>query len=162
MEFKQSPNYSKGRGGKKITHIVIHAMAGYYKGSIAWFLNPKAKVSAHYLISKKGEVIQMVKDEDKAWHCNKANGFTIGIELEDRDPGTKKNCLTDPNWCTEIELETAAKLTASLMKKHHIPIDNVVGHDSELMRKYGSLHNDPYKYFPWAKFRDLIEANLGS
>ena len=50
--------------------------------------NPKAKVSCHYLINRKGKVIQMVKDLNIAWHAGKSRwkNFknltnSIGIEL---------------------------------------------------------------------------------
>ena len=48
-----------------------------------------AKVSSHYLISKKGKIYQLVRDENVAWHAGKSrwekdinlNSKSIGIEL---------------------------------------------------------------------------------
>ena len=86
-----SPNYSKKiRPAKKIEFIIIH-----YTGmqseieSIKRLKNPRQKVSCHYLINRKGEVIQMVKDKNIAWHAGKSrwkefknhNTNSIGIEL---------------------------------------------------------------------------------
>ena len=60
-----SPNYSKKKRSKKdIKFVIIH-----YTGmqseieSIKRLKNPKTKVSCHYLINRKGEIIQMVKDK---------------------------------------------------------------------------------------------------
>lgn len=88
--------YSKGRP-KPITDIVFHSMAGSYSGTISWFRNPASQASAHYLVSSTGEVRQMVRDEDMAWHAGifdagrpparllpNPNYGSIGIELEDK------------------------------------------------------------------------------
>ena len=58
-------------------------------GSIKRLKNVKSKVSCHYLINRKGSVIQMVKDNYVAWHAGKSkwknfinlNQNSIGIEL---------------------------------------------------------------------------------
>ena len=62
IEYNFSPNYSdKIRLSKEIKFIVIH-----YTGmqseieSIKRLKNPKYKVSCHYLINRKGKIIQMV------------------------------------------------------------------------------------------------------
>lgn len=170
MKFIPSPNKSSRRG-KKVSHIVIHAMGGSFNGSISWFSNPKAKVSAHYLISKSGETVKMVEDKDKAWHANNANSWTIGIELEDGfftklgngKVALTRDCRNDPNWATEPMLKAAAEIVYTLMIKHSIPIKElearVVGHDSILMRKYGNNHKDPGKYFPWSTFYSLVREH---
>ena len=78
-----SCNYTSGRGGTTISAVTIHYTQGTYAGAIAWFQNCSAKVSAHYVIrSIDGQVTQMVKEADKAWHVGVANSYTIGIEHE--------------------------------------------------------------------------------
>ncbi len=124
-------NFTKGRS-KSIEGIVMHSMWGYYEGSIAWFKNPEAKASAHYLISKDGEITQMVLDEDTAWHAGiidevapawvkpNPNWNTIGIELED---------MRDSNWqYPEAQRKAANELVTHLMKKHNIKEDKIVMH----------------------------------
>ena len=86
-----SPNFSsKTRLKRSIKFIIIH-----YTGmqseieSINRLKNIKAKVSCHYLINRKGLIIQMVKDNKIAWHAGKSkwrtfenlNKNSIGIEL---------------------------------------------------------------------------------
>ena len=54
--------------------------------------NPTSKVSCHYLINRKGKIIQMVEEKDIAWHAGKSkwkkftnlNYNSLGIELVNR------------------------------------------------------------------------------
>lgn len=78
-----SCNYSSGRNGATISSVAIHYTQGTYSGAIAWFQNCNASASAHYVIrSIDGQVTQMVREADKAWHVGNSNGYTIGIEHE--------------------------------------------------------------------------------
>ena len=68
---------------KEVSAVVIHYTEGSYAGAISWFKNCDAQVSAHYVIrSADGQITQMVREKDKAWHARTANGYTIGIEHE--------------------------------------------------------------------------------
>ena len=105
IKRKYSPNKSS-RNGSVPDVIVNHITEGSYEGSISWLCNPKSKVSAHFVISKSGEITQLVDLKDMAWsngkssnknsriHCSKskieiirrrninANRYTISIENE--------------------------------------------------------------------------------
>ena len=93
MQIKRnpSPNYSKKiRQKKSIKFIIIHYTGMQSEiASIKRLKNRKAKVSCHYLISRKGEITQMVKENKVAWHAGKSkwknfnnlNDNSIGIEL---------------------------------------------------------------------------------
>lgn len=68
---------------KAVSAVVVHYTEGSYAGCISWFQNCDSEVSAHYVIrSYDGQVAQMVRERDKAWHVGVANGYTIGIEHE--------------------------------------------------------------------------------
>ena len=69
-----SPNYStNSRLNKDVKYIIIH-----YTGmqseieSIKRLKNSKSKVSCHYLIGRKGKVLQIVKENKIAWHAGKS------------------------------------------------------------------------------------------
>lgn len=75
--------------------IIIHYTAGYDAHSAANYLaNENTNVSAHVIVGRKGEIIQMVDFETQAWHAGKSryrnkvnlNRFSIGIELENYGP----------------------------------------------------------------------------
>ena len=74
-------NYSERTN--QVKAVVIHYTEGSYAGCISWFKNCDSQVSAHYVIrSSDGQVTQMVREADKAWHARSANGYSIGIEHE--------------------------------------------------------------------------------
>lgn len=159
-----SPHHSRRVSGVKPQWIVIHAMSGYYKGSIAWFKSPSSQVSAHYLVSRAGEACNMVPEDRAAWHCKNFNSPSFGIELEDMIEGVKGNCLTNKTWFTEVQLKKAAQITAALMKKYSIPIEHVIGHNSEKLSKapYYNDHKDPGPFFPWDQFKKLVKEFLNA
>lgn len=161
MEFKiewvGTPNYRGGRNGKKIVAIVDHITAGSYPGCLTWMQNPKAQASAHYLVNRAGKILQLVKDEDTAWHAGKVNKpswslydgsnpnrYTIGIEHEGIDGN-----LTEPQYRATLWLHR------HLVNKHGIPVDreHIIGHyriDSV------NRQNCPGPKFPWDRlFADL-------
>jgi N-acetyl-anhydromuramyl-L-alanine amidase AmpD len=77
-----SRNYHAMTTPRSIDRVVLHITDGgpNINGTIAWFQNPQAQVSAHYVIGQDGEVVQMVRHNDKAWHAHSANSSSIGIE----------------------------------------------------------------------------------
>lgn len=69
-----SPNYTVNKNFKPVG-VVVHGSIGSYKGCVEWLKTPPEKrtptswSSAHYVISKLGEVTQLVDTEDVAWHA---------------------------------------------------------------------------------------------
>jgi N-acetylmuramoyl-L-alanine amidase len=64
--------------------IVLHYTAGITtESAVQWFMMPESKVSAHYIIGRTGDVVQMVLNTDIAWHAGvwDINMKSIGIEL---------------------------------------------------------------------------------
>ena len=45
--------------------------------AISWLANPEAKVSAHYVVTEDGQIVQMVDEEKRAWHAGR--GYWRGI-----------------------------------------------------------------------------------
>lgn len=87
---KVSPTPNKG-GALNPTLLVVHDTAGAldYKGSVSWLCNPQAKASAHFVVGRKGEIVQLASCLVKTWHAGKSsykgrqnvNDFSIGIEI---------------------------------------------------------------------------------
>lgn len=86
--FEQAKWYRTPSSPRQINRIVIHITDGgpNINNTIAWFKNPvekdgtSRKVSAHYIVGQNGEVVQMVKHSDVAYHASSANNDSIGIE----------------------------------------------------------------------------------
>ena len=131
-----------------ISRIVVHTVEGSYSSAIRWFQNPSAKVSAHYVVSRRGDVTQCVRDADVAWHAGNWswNTHSIGIEHE----GYSANRST---W-TNAMYHASARLAAHMSRRYDIPVDDrhVVGH----RQVPGSTHTDPGRYFNYQKYRRLI------
>jgi N-acetyl-anhydromuramyl-L-alanine amidase AmpD len=51
------------------TFLVLHGTGGTFRGDQTWAQNPHARASYHYLVSKGGEVVQMVEDRYIAFHA---------------------------------------------------------------------------------------------
>ncbi len=83
-----TPNKS---GSLKPELIIVHDTAGQldHMTSVSWLCNPQAKASAHFVIGRKGEIIQLASCLVKTWHAGKSsykgrqnvNDFAIGIEI---------------------------------------------------------------------------------
>ena len=158
IEWAPSPNYGKGRKGRKIIAIVSHITAGTFPGCLSWMRNPQAKASAHYLVTRQGKIYQMVRDEDTSWHAgavnkpswplydgSNPNRYTIGIEHEAL-PGER---------LTEMQYQATLWLHKQLIARHGIPIDegHIIGH-----YRIDSVNrpNCPGPGFPWQRlFSDL-------
>lgn len=158
INYNPSPNYSvKKRAKKDIKFLIIH-----YTGmqseieSIKRLKNIKSKVSCHYLINKRGQVTQMVKDNKVAWHAGKSkwqrfknlNENSIGIELVN-----KGHEFGYENF-SKIQIKNLINLCKNLKRKYIIKTENILGHsDIAPLRKL-----DPGEKFPWKK---LSKYNLG-
>lgn len=80
LTYKWSPSYSS-RGGARVRLIVVHDCEGSFSGSVSWFMMPKARVSAHIVLSEDGtQAVQMVGWNNKAWHAVDYNAMSEGIE----------------------------------------------------------------------------------
>ena len=51
-----------------------------------WLRNPRSHGSSHYVVSKRGEIVQLVSTTDVAWRAGnrRTNLRSIGIEHEGR------------------------------------------------------------------------------
>ncbi|WP_411576902.1 N-acetylmuramoyl-L-alanine amidase [Streptomyces sp. SCSIO ZS0520] len=144
-------NYARGRSAA-IRTIVIHVTQGSYAGSISWFQNPASGVSAHYILrSSDGEVTQMVRDGDTAYHARSANPSALGIEHE--------GYVSDPSWFTDAMYRSSAALTRHLADRHGIPKDraHIVGHNEVP----GNDHTDPGPHWNWNYYMSLVQSGGG-
>lgn len=78
-------NFMSGRSGQSIALIVDHWVgAGTLEQAVQHFKNPGTQVSAHYVVGTDGRIVQVVKDQDTAFHAGvwQTNLRSIGIEHE--------------------------------------------------------------------------------
>lgn len=161
-----SPNYSS-RGGEAVREVAIHTMQGSYAGSISWFQNPDSQVSAHYLIrSSDGQVTQMVRESQKAWHVRSHNPHSLGIEHE--------GYISNPDWYTTAMYGKSAAITRQSCARYagivctramrsYTAADlsdasyDVIGHQNLT----DNSHTDPGQYWDWARYYALVNPSSG-
>ncbi|MEP6859732.1 MAG: peptidoglycan recognition family protein [Deltaproteobacteria bacterium] len=139
------------RGAGTIDHIVIHDTEGSFSGSVSWFQDPTARVSAHYIVrSSDGHIDQMVAEKNVAWHDACFNTNTIGIEHEGYEASPKQ-------WFTEAMYEKSAALTAYLADKYGIAKEHgpILGHGEA---PDCSTHTDPGAGWNWEHYIELVKA----
>lgn len=164
--WNEAANWSS-RDGTAITHVVIHTMQGSYAGSINWFLNPASQVSSHYLMrSSDGQITQMVRNRDKAWHVRSANPYTIGIEHE--------GFVDNPDWYTDVMYAESAKLTAYICNAYLVDCAKTYDGPSqdtvfELSNDYtvkghqhyaDQTHTDPGINWDWPRYYALVNGGV--
>lgn len=165
-----SPNRDARPAGETIGLIVIHNISlppGQFGGDgiVELFTNrldPAAhpyyagiahlRVSAHFLIRRRGELIQFVPCGARAWHAGvsswkgreNCNDFSIGIELEG----------TDDRPFTQAQYRRLVALIRTLRRAY--PITGLTGHsDVAPDRK-----TDPGPCFDWARLRSMLDDGL--
>jgi len=139
-----SKNYDlRPESNYPIRYIILHYTEMEFNEAVNRLCDPAAKVSAHYVIKKTGEIYQLVGDFYRAWHAGKSkwyheetiNNSSIGIELDN---------LGNEEFSDE-QMKSVIGLCKSLMNKYRIPRENVLGHsDIAVGRKI-----DPGIYFNW-------------
>jgi len=127
--YKETVRLSPNKGAKiRPKFIILHHTSGNYAGSVSWCLNPKSKVSYHYIINPlNGSRTQLVWDTNRAWHAGisqwqglkNLNTHSIGIAF-DRDTNTRSP--------SETEIDSAAHKCLYLMEKFGLKKDAILTH----------------------------------
>ena len=152
-----SPNFSTPkRSKKKIKFIILHYTGMIKESSVLKRLcDENSKVSAHYLIKKNGDLINLVPDLYEAWHAGKSswkktkslNKYSIGIEIHNPGHNNKYEKFSFK------QITILKELVKQLIKRYNINLENILGHsDIAPERK-----KDPGEKFPWKK---LAKVNL--
>lgn len=113
------------------------------------------RVSSHFLIDRKGTVVQFVSCDDMAYHAGvsrfrgqeKCNLFSVGIELE--------GCDFEP--FVEVQYQSLIKLLTALCEVY--PIEAITGHEDIAP----SRKTDPGHFFDWRRLKRLgfpVERNM--
>ena len=150
IKYLKSPNYVYCNQRRNVQSVVIHYTGmRSLQSAVERLLSKKYEVSSHYLISRTGKIIQLVKDNNIAWHAGISNWFkfknlnknSIGIELENK--GHQYGYQIFPSK----QIIQLIKILKILKRKFKIKNVNITGHsDVAPNRKI-----DPGEKFPWKK-----------
>jgi hypothetical protein len=130
-----SANFNVGRSGYKPEYYVLHKTLGYENGDLTTLTKKGTGVSAHFHISRDGDVRQLVDVANTAWHAGiisspnprgkailkkypsgsyvNPNLYTIGIELEGLAAATY----------TDVQMDMLVELLCFLEKETGVPAD---------------------------------------
>jgi N-acetylmuramoyl-L-alanine amidase len=122
------------------------------------FRNPDSAVSAHFIIGKRGEILQCVPEEWRAWHAGESyldgfdhlNDISLGIELVNAQTGR------DP--FPGAQLRSLEGLLVHLMMRHEVPWSRVLGHRQVTLKP--DVKRDPADNFPWARIETNVRSQL--
>lgn len=154
MKFSHhSPNFDYRPPNTPIDTIVLHhTNMATNKLALDRLCDSKAKVSAHYLIARSGEIYMLVEETKRAWHAGKSywrgkdalNDNSIGIELDN----------SGMESFSHIQMQSLIKICHEIMTRFPIEARNVIGHfDIAPDRK-----DDPNHLFDW---KLLAQHNIG-
>jgi AmpD protein len=162
-----SPNFGARPAGAVIDLIVLHSISlppGQYgtgqvqklfSNTLDWDAHPYfqgirgLQVSAHFFITRDGQLWQFVSCDQRAWHAGQSsyrgrgncNDDSIGIELE----GLEGSLFETAQY------ETLASVGAALLR--HYPVRHIAGHEHIA----GGRKQDPGAGFDWPQ----LQASLG-
>jgi N-acetyl-anhydromuramyl-L-alanine amidase AmpD len=156
--IRHSPNMTQSnRTARTIDAIVIHSTEGRFVGSVRYLQRRRTRGSAHFVVSRLGQVVQLVPVTDVAWHSGNGwwNLHAIGIEHEG---------WVNRNGFTEAEYRASAQLVAYLAHRWGIPLDrrHIIGHNEvpnpHWPGHFGGVdgHVDPGPYWRWGKYMALV------
>ena len=148
-------NFSKRTEGK-INYIVIHDTGNKGEGADAnahfnFFNGGDRQSSAHYFVDDK-QILRVVKDSDKSWHCGDGRGLngirnenSIGVEM----------CINPDGDFNKTYLHTL-KLVKHLMKEYNIPLENVVRHYDASRKICPNIFKEN-NWEKWNKFKEDLK-----
>ena len=150
-----SPNFNERAPDKPLDMIIIHYTdMTSAEAALNRLSDPEAQVSAHYLISKDGEIYQLVDDSKRAWHAGVSeweeetdiNSRSIGIELD--YPGHSNGLAPYP----EVQIQSLIHLCKEIQNRYRIPKSRIIGHEDVAPgRKI-----DPGPHFPWIQLKENL------
>ncbi|MEO0548632.1 MAG: N-acetylmuramoyl-L-alanine amidase [Pseudomonadota bacterium] len=160
IESVPSPNFNQRKAA--IDMLVLH-YTGMETGDAALqrMCDPKAEVSAHYMIREDGRIVLLVPEEKRAWHAGVSkwqgdedlNSRSIGIEIVNGGHEFPLAGNVLPPY-PKAQIEALIELVQGILTRWDIPGHRIVGHsDIAPMRK-----DDPGEHFPWDR---LARAGIG-
>ncbi|NUN08601.1 MAG: N-acetylmuramoyl-L-alanine amidase [Ignavibacteriaceae bacterium] len=164
--WSPSPNFTTGA----INHVfsVVHTTQGSFAASVSWLQNPDAQASTHYIIrSSDGYIIQLVREQNRAWHVVCWNPYMLGVEHE--------GFVDNPAWYTDAMYLSSAALFRHFSTRYSIPFsrNKIIGHNewqnsqwvSWMSSNYPSIntgcnsHTDPGQYWDWNFYMQLVSQD---
>ena len=73
ISFQKSQNSGSRFGTNRPDTLIVHYTGGRsLASSVSWLTNPASRASAHVVIGKNGDIVQIVAFDTVAWHAGKS------------------------------------------------------------------------------------------
>jgi N-acetylmuramoyl-L-alanine amidase len=121
-----SENQRPRKAGRKPQYIVLHGTEGSFNGAVNWLSGKGAnkESSAHFVVSRKGDIVSMVDTSQCAFHAGKAE-WEGHIDINDRSIGIEmENISARHQNYPDAQLQAVVALCALLCRKWKIPADS--------------------------------------
>ena len=173
-----SRNFTNGWPRGAPNGVTIHTEEGWHDPSVSWLCNRESWASAHYCVRRDGHIVQLVRQDDRAWHARDSGMYYFGIEHEGGSGlGEVPILWKTPKDADDLRsddemLIQSAKLVAFLCTKWNIriqhdfdtpPVRNSTSHIAGHDQMSGNDHRDPGPEFPWKAYMRKVNqfANGG-
>lgn len=131
-----------------IDRVVVHVTQGSFASAVKVFQDPGHRAAAHYIVRGDGEVTQLIRELDVAFHAGNReyNERSVGIEHE--------GFVEHASSFTDAMYAASARLTAGICRRYGIPVDrkHIIGH----VEVPGTDHTDPGPYWDWDRYIRLV------
>jgi N-acetylmuramoyl-L-alanine amidase len=150
VKYKYSPNMA---GKLDPKYVVMHFTAGRgFENSVSWLTDPDAEASAHIVIGRKGQIVQLVPFDKQAWHAGKSqwnglekmNKYSIGIELDNAGQLRKQG----KNWVTWFGTRIPEKEVIVATHKHESAVTGWHAYTEAQIAKSIEVVKSICKYYP--------------
>ena len=131
-------------GIRRPNFVILHHTAQKSTDqTVRTFIVKHSQVSAHYVVGRDGQVVQMVNDLLRANHAGigkwgndtDLNSSSIGIEID--------NDGFEPY--SEVQIKSVMVLLSTLKKRYKIPTANFIGHADIAPTRKPDPHDFPWK-----------------
>jgi N-acetylmuramoyl-L-alanine amidase len=153
---RPSPNHGERKGRIPDALMLHYTGTPRTHDALERLCDPATELSAHYLVTEDGSVIQLVAEARRAWHAGRGywagerdmNSASIGVEIANpgHDGGT-------PPYPSE-QIAAVVELCGDICARWNISPCRVLGHSDFAPDRKA----DPGEHFPWAT---LAQAGIG-
>lgn len=150
------PKGTHGRNGVAIDRLIMHCTLG--TDSLAWLTGSNGN-SVHFLDWPDGRArVQMVLLSDASWGAGNRGYNLRGINYEHEATAAE---MLNPSYWTDSIIGRMGHNAANIIRKNPgiLPDrEHVIGHADVPDQD----HTDPGRFFPWGRFLDAINRDLGA